>query len=110
MKKKPGVEKDPAIDLFIDSLWAQKGLAELTLSAYQQDLVLFSRWLAKKGRDLEGADQSSIQQFLAERFDRGASARSNARLLSTLKQFYRHLVRQGDRQDNPDHAHQCAED
>lgn len=101
MKKKPGVEKDPAIDLFIDSLWAQKGLAELTLSAYQQDLVLFSRWLAKKGRDLEGADQSSIQQFLAERFDRGASARSNARLLSTLKQFYRHLVRQGDRQDNP---------
>ena len=101
MKKKPSAEIDPAIDRFIDSLWAQKGLAELTLSAYQQDLVLFSRWLAKIDRDLQGADQSSIQQFLAERFDRGASARSNARLLSTLKQYYRHLVRQGDRQDNP---------
>ena len=47
------------------------------------------------------ADQSAIQQFLAERFDQGVSARSNARLLSTLKQFYRHRVRSGERQDNP---------
>ena len=93
--------RDPAIDRFIDSLWAQKGLAELTLSAYQQDLSLFSRWLAEGGRELQSADQASIQQFLALRFDRGASARSNARLLSTLKQYYRHLVRQGERQDNP---------
>ena len=30
-----------------------------------------------------------------------STARSNARLLSTLKQYYRHLVRLGDRQDNP---------
>ena len=45
--------------------------------------------------------RTDIQQFLGERFERGSSARSNARLLSTLKQFYRHLVRQGERQDNP---------
>ena len=92
---------DPAIDRFIDNLWSQKGLAELTLRAYQQDLVQFSRWLNEYDRRLIDADQSSIQQYLAERFDRGASARSNARLLSTLKQFYRHLVRVGERQDNP---------
>jgi integrase/recombinase XerD len=101
MTKKQQGDRDPAIDRFIDSLWAQKGLAELTLAAYQQDLSLFSRWLAERGRDLQGADQASIQQFLAQRFDQGSSARSNARLLSTLKQYYRHLVRQGDRQDHP---------
>jgi integrase/recombinase XerD len=101
VKKKPERERDPAIDRFIDSLWAQKGLAELTLAAYQQDLLLFSRWLAERGRDLRGVDQAGIQQFLAYRFDEGASARSNARLLSTLKQYYRHLVRTGERQDNP---------
>ena len=94
-------ETDPAIERFIDSLWAQKGLAELTLAAYQQDLSLFARWLAERGGDLQRADQASIQQFLAQRFEEGASARSNARLLSTLKQYYRHLVRQGERQDNP---------
>lgn len=92
---------DPVIDRFIDSLWSQKGLADLTLRAYHQDLSLFSRWLSKQGASLADADQSAIQQFLAERFDQGVSARSNARLLSTLKQFYRHRIRSGERQDNP---------
>jgi integrase/recombinase XerD len=101
MKKATDLHRDPEIDRFIDSLWAQKGLAELTLKAYQQDLLLFSRWLAQQGDSLSQADQSSIQRFLAQRFDAGASARSNARLLSTLKQYYRHLVRLGDRLDNP---------
>ena len=101
MKKNAGRGRDPEIDRFIDSLWAQKGLAELTLSAYQQDLSLFSRWLGEKGADLANADQGLVQEYLAQRFDSGASARSNARLLSTLKQYYRHLVRAGDRQDNP---------
>jgi integrase/recombinase XerD len=101
LKKSSKSDRDPAIDQFIDSLWAQKGLAELTLSAYQQDLTQFSRWLAPRNRSLSVAQQTDIQQFLGERFERGSSARSNARLLSTLKQFYRHLVRLGERQDNP---------
>ena len=101
LKKSTKSDRDPAIDQFIDSLWAQKGLAELTLSAYQQDLTQFSRWLAPRNSSLSAAQQTDIQQFLGERFERGSSARSNARLLSTLKQFYRHLVRLGQRQDNP---------
>lgn len=76
-------------------------MAELTLSAYQQDLRQFSRWLDGRGSRLIEADQASIQRYLAERFDDGASARSNARLLSTLKQYYRHLIRNGERRDNP---------
>jgi integrase/recombinase XerD len=101
LKKSSKSDRDPAIDQFIDSLWAQKGLAELTLSAYQQDLTQFSRWLAPRNRPLSVAQQTDVQQFLGERFERGSSARSNARLLSTLKQFYRHLVTLGARQDNP---------
>jgi integrase/recombinase XerD len=101
LKKNSKSDRDQAIDQFIDSLWAQKGLAELTLSAYQQDLTQFSRWLAPRNSSLSAAQQTDIQQFLGERFERGSSARSNARLLSTLKQFYRHLVRLGERQDNP---------
>jgi len=101
VKKSSKSDRDPAIDQFIDSLWAQKGLAELTLSAYQQDLTQFSRWLAPRNGSLSAGQQTDIQQFLGERFERGSSARSNARLLSTLKQFYRHLVRLGERQDNP---------
>lgn len=101
MKESSPLHNDPDIDRFIDSLWAQKGLADLTLQAYQQDLRQFSRWLAKRGDRVATADQARIQQYLAERYQGGASARSNARLLSTLKQYYRHLVRGGERQDNP---------
>jgi integrase/recombinase XerD len=101
MAKQQDRVRDPIIDQFIDSLWAQKGLARLTLDAYQQDLVLFARWLTPGNKQLLTADQGDIQQFLGERFERGSSARSNARLLSTLKQFYRHLLRQGERQENP---------
>lgn len=101
MSKTSAINTDPAIERFIDSLWSQKGLAELTLRAYQQDLRQFSKWLDARSVRLIDADQASIQCYLAERFDAGASARSNARLLSTLKQYYRHLIRNGERQDNP---------
>ena len=101
MKKTSTQPADPEIERFIDSLWSQKGLADRTLSAYQQDLRQFSHWLRTRKQKLQNAGQSSIQNFLAERFDQGASARSNARLLSTLKQYYRNLVKIGERQDNP---------
>jgi len=103
MSKKPGRQiLDPQIDLFIDALWSEKGLARLTLDAYQQDLKSFSIWLEKNGNEkIANANQAGIQAYLAHRFEIGASARSNARLLSTLKQYYRHLVKTGQRQDNP---------
>ncbi|MFT4607167.1 MAG: integrase/recombinase XerD [Gammaproteobacteria bacterium] len=94
-------ELDPSIDHFIDTIWAQKGLAALTLSAYQQDLKQFSAWLDESNKKLKWAKQIDIQSYLAFQFERGSSARSNARMLSTLKQYYRHLVRIGDRADNP---------
>lgn len=89
------------IDQFIDSIWAQKGLATLTLDAYRLDLKHFSDWLLKQKLKLKTASQANIQKYLAQRFSAGASARTNARLLSTLKQYYRHLVKSGERQDNP---------
>lgn len=101
MNKTQKTPDDGDIERFIDSLWSQKGLADLTLRAYQQDLRQFARWLARDGARLADVEQGAIQQYLAQRFEQGASARSNARLLSTLKQYYRHLIRVGERQDNP---------
>ncbi len=92
---------DLEIDNFIDALWSQKGLAPLTLSAYQQDLSKFSDWLLEQDMELHNASQANIQSYLSQRFSAGASARSNARLLSTLKQYFRHLIKSGERKDNP---------
>ena len=89
------------IDRFVDVLWSQKGLSAQTLRAYRQDLKQFAAFVARRGAGLVDADAAAIQQYLATRFDRGASARTNARMLSTLKQFYRHQLRSGARADDP---------
>lgn len=93
---------DPQIDLFIDTIWAQKGLAKLTLDAYEQDLRHFSIWLTSElQQKLITVDQIGILAYLTHRFKQGVSARSNARLLSVLKQYYQYLMYTGLRKDNP---------
>lgn len=102
MKKQHDNSGDnPEIERFIDDLWAQKGLAKLTLIAYRQDLKSFDKWLLERSEKLRRASQANIQSYLSSRFSSGASARSNARMLSTLKQYFRYLVKKGDRKDNP---------
>ena len=90
-----------SIDQFIDTIWAEKGLSRLTLEAYQQDLRLFARWLKLQQLSLQDASQGLILEYLAHRLEQKSAARTNARLLSTLKQFYRFQLRTGQRQDNP---------
>lgn len=90
-----------SIDKFIDTIWSEKGLSKLTLEAYQRDLKLFSIWLETEEKILTEVSQTSILSYLAFKVEKKSTARSNARLLSTLKQFYRYLVRTGQRSDNP---------
>jgi len=84
-----------AIDAFCDALWLEDGLSRNTLDSYRRDLRQFAEWLeARTGTDLIAADQALIQEYLAHRFRAKTRASSAARLLSSLKRFYRHAVRQ----------------
>lgn len=90
-----------SIEHFIDSIWSEKGLSELTLKAYQMDLKLFAIELQKQNSLLNQATQSDIQSYLSQRYQLKYSSRSNARLLSSLKQYYLYLIKQSIREDNP---------
>ncbi len=90
-----------SIDYFIDTTWSEKGLSRLTLDAYRRDLKLFSKWLDEKNLGIQEAGQKEILGYLAERADQKMAARSNARLLSSMKQYYRFQLRTGLRPDNP---------
>ena len=93
---------DPELDAFCDALWLEDGLGPKTLESYRRDLRQFGDWLAKAGDRLPEADAGHIQQFLADRTLRqGVAARSLARQLSALKRYYRWLLRQGRRSDDP---------
>lgn len=90
------------IDAFCDALWLEDGLARNTLDSYRRDLQQFAGWLEQRsGTDLLAADQALIQDYLAHKFRTKARASTAARLLSTLKRFYRHALRQNTIKADP---------
>jgi integrase/recombinase XerD len=87
------------IDLFIDALWVENGLSKNTLNAYASDLRIFKKSLAKKA--LRDVDKLDISDFLSQRYDDGISARSSARILSSLRRFYAYLIREKQIKTDP---------
>jgi integrase/recombinase XerD len=86
----------PLIDEFCDALWLEDGLARNTLEAYRRDLSQFATWLeAQHGKKLIEGNVADIQSYLGHLFRRKTRASSAARLLSSLKRFYRYCLRQG---------------
>jgi integrase/recombinase XerD len=84
------------IDEFCDALWLEDGLARNTLEAYRSDLSHFAAWLeARHGKKLIEGDVADIQAYLGHLFRKKTRASSAARLLSSLKRFYRYCLRQG---------------
>jgi len=90
-----------AIEQFLDAQWMERGLSENTLAAYRNDLNGLAAWLVPRGRDVAAARREDLLDYLSERVVRGARPRTTARLLSSLRRFYRYLVREGRRPDDP---------
>jgi integrase/recombinase XerD len=82
------------LERFLDALWWEEGLAENTLVAYRRDLEGFSGWLYPRGRTLIEAQREDLLAYLAHQLDMSGKARSAARSLSSLRRFYRYLVRE----------------
>jgi len=87
---------EPLLDAFCDALWLEDGLARNTIESYRRDLTLLARWLARRGGALESATEADLHGFFASRHGSGTAHRvsSDARMLSTLKRFYRYCLRE----------------
>jgi integrase/recombinase XerD len=95
----PAVSTDPAIGAFLEALAAEHGAARNTIDAYRRDLTLASAQIAPTS--LAGADGLALTQALQAMAAEGLSERTQARRLSALRQFYRFLVSEGRRADDP---------
>lgn len=89
------------IDRFADTLWMENGLSENTLAAYRRDLCGLAVWLGGRGVALGDAAAADLLNYMAGQYRKGRALRSNARLLSSLRRFFRYLVREGSRADDP---------
>lgn len=83
-----------AIDAFGDAVWLEDGLARNTLESYRRDLRQFALWHARLGgQSMLDATHADIQAYLGHRYAQKTRATSAARLLSSLKRFFRHALR-----------------
>jgi len=89
------------VERFTDALWMENGLSENTLAAYRRDLLRLSVWLKLRRSALGEAQTADLLDFLAQQYRDGRALRSSARLLSSLRRFYRFQVREGRRGDDP---------
>jgi len=86
---------DPNLRLvssFLDYLKVEKGLAPLTVSAYESDLEQYAEFLLKRKRALRDARRQDVRDFLNVLLSNGVDGRSVARKLSTLRHFYKYLL------------------
>ena len=84
---------DANIDIFIDALWLEHGLAANSLAAYRRDLNLLSAWLNAQGTHLLAAQESDLQHYFAHRHAETKATSANRRL-TVFKRFYRWALRE----------------
>ena len=84
---------DEAVDLFLDHIKVERGLARLTLDAYGRDLAKFTAFLADRGRaDIDDVTALDVIDFLAMMTEAGLAPRSRARTLVAVRGLCKHLV------------------
>lgn len=88
-------------EMFLEMLAAERGAAINTLEGYRRDLADFTAFAIKQGRAAQEADAALIRAYLKHLTGRGMAARTQARRLSALRQFFRFLFAERIRDDDP---------
>jgi len=84
---------DEGVDLYLDHLKVERGLARHTLEAYGRDLARFVGFLSERDRaDVDDITPTDIADFLLALADGGLAARSRARTLVAVRGLCKHLV------------------
>ncbi len=89
------------VEAFLEMLAAERGAAANTLAAYRADFDDFAAFLGRQNGAVTGAQTGQIAAYLQHLAHCGLAARTQARRLSALRQFYLFLLREGARPDNP---------
>lgn len=84
---------DAHIERFLDHLWVEFGLSENTITAYRADIKIVQAFLGDHDTGLLHARDADLLSYMSENVVQ--SPRTIARRLSSLRRFFRYLVREG---------------
>jgi integrase/recombinase XerD len=97
----PTSEVSKHLEAFLEMMAAERGAAPLTLAAYRNDLTDLARFLAASGVTLEAAEHERLHAYLASPDTARLASITLARRISAMRQFYKFLLLEGVRQDDP---------
>ncbi len=89
------------IEAFLEMMAGERASARNTLTAYGKDLADAQAFLKGRGADLSNARPEQIEAYFAALSDRGMSPATAARRRSAVRQFYRFVLGEGWRSDDP---------
>lgn len=72
-------------------LQLERGLADNTRESYLFDIAKFIEFLKRESQTLRSVTDESLQAFVADLHDLGIAPRSQARIISGLKSFFKYL-------------------
>ena len=93
--------KKDVVKGYVRYLKLQKGMSGNTLDAYQRDLRKLLDYLRHEEKDVKDVALEDLEHFSAELHDIGIGARSQCRILSGIRSFFRYLQLDGYRDDDP---------
>ncbi len=86
---------------FVSFLKIEKGLAENSIFAYQNDVRKLQVFSEARNLDAKAIEYAHLQEFISVLFDLGLHARSQARIISGIKQFFVFLLVEDEINDDP---------
>jgi integrase/recombinase XerD len=101
-RKSATTELDRQICNYIDFLRLEKNLSPQTLISYKFDFAKYRGYLVNSGIEAaSNVTEDYIEKFLAALHRQNLSARSVARILSTVRGFHRYLIGEEEVKDDP---------
>jgi integrase/recombinase XerC len=92
----------PQINQFLDSQRHERQLSANTIGAYARDLCVLESWRKERSyTSWSQFSQADIRDIAATAFRRGQAAGSIQRLLSSIRNFFKYLIREGMLETNP---------
>lgn len=85
------------VNHYIDYLKLERSLSDNSVAAYEHDVLLFYQFLELSGQGLEmkQVTHETVEAFFAYLYDIHIGAKSQARILSGLKSFFRYQMEEG---------------
>ena len=90
------------LDLFLEYITVERGLADNTRASYSRDLLKFLDFLKDRGiSDWGQVRLADVMSFLALAQEQDLAPRSRARLLAALRGFFKFMVRDNHLSESP---------